>query len=127
MRKEIENWWKQAEHDMEVAAYNLKGGMLDAAAFYCEQSIEKALKAFIMLTQKRSPGAIHSLLKLGKIAEIPEEFYVLLKKLTPEYYLSRYPDVAEDVPYLLYKEQLVKDLIDEAKGVLAWIRTQMKE
>jgi len=29
---------------LEVAEYNLKGNMLDAAAFYSQQAVEKALK-----------------------------------------------------------------------------------
>jgi HEPN domain-containing protein len=36
MKKEVKNWLEQAEHDIEVAEYNLKGNMLDVAAFYSE-------------------------------------------------------------------------------------------
>jgi HEPN domain-containing protein len=48
MKKEVKNWLEQAEHDIEVAEYNLEGNMLDAAAFYSQQAAEKALKSLIM-------------------------------------------------------------------------------
>jgi hypothetical protein len=44
MNEEVKNWLEQAEHDIEVAEYNLKGNMLDAAVFYSQQATEKALK-----------------------------------------------------------------------------------
>ena len=43
--KESSRWWKHSLSDLETAEYNLKGGMLNAAAFYAQQAAEKALKA----------------------------------------------------------------------------------
>ena len=44
MKKEVTIWLEEAEHDIDVADYNLKGNMLDAADFYSQQAAEKALK-----------------------------------------------------------------------------------
>ncbi len=127
MREEIERWLLQSHHDLDIAEYNLKGKFLDGAAFYCHQSIEKALKAYILFTKKESPGPLHSLIKLGKIANVPKEYHLFLRQLTPEYYLSRYPDAVEDVPYVLYEEDAVSHLIEKAKELLKWLNTQMKK
>jgi HEPN domain-containing protein len=127
MREEIKNWWEQAKHDLRVSEYNLNGDMLDAAAFYCQQSIEKALKAYILFSKKESPGPIHSLVKLGRIAGLPHKFNTFLKKLSPEYYTSRYPDAVEDVPYTIYESAEVKGLISNAQELIKWLSTQMKE
>ena len=127
MRKEIENWWKQAEHDLKSAEYNFKGNILDVAAFYCQQGVEKALKAYILFTKKKSPGPIHSLIRLGYIAEISKEYLPFLRQLTPEYYLSRYPDAVEDVPYELYEKSEISLLINKAKELLQWLNTHIKE
>ncbi len=127
MREEINRWWMQAVHDLEASEYNLKGKILDVAAFYCQQSVEKALKAYILFKKKESPGPIHSLVKLGKIADVPKEYSAFLRQLTPEYYLSRYPDAVEDVPYSLYEEEDVSSLIKKAKELLKWLNIQMKK
>jgi len=44
MKKEVKIWLEEAEHDIDVAEYNLEGNMLDAAAFFSQQAAEKALK-----------------------------------------------------------------------------------
>ena len=43
--KEAEKWWEKAKKDLVTAEYNLKGDMLDAAAFFAQQAVEKALKS----------------------------------------------------------------------------------
>lgn len=127
MREEAERWWKQAEHDMKTAEYNLKGEILDAAAFYCQQAVEKALKAIFIHIKKSSPGATHSLVYLANELELPVKFYRFLKELSTEFIVSRYPDVAGDVPYKTYKKEVVQDYIKEAKEVIEWLKSQTKK
>ncbi|HLD10635.1 MAG TPA: HEPN domain-containing protein [Candidatus Nanoarchaeia archaeon] len=127
MRKEIENWWKQAKYDLETAKILLKTERYDAASFYCQQTIEKALKAYILETKKESPGPIHSLIKLANEAKIPEKFHKFLKNLSPDYYLARYPDASEELPYLIYKKTEVEENIKMAQEVIKWLETRMKK
>jgi len=70
-----------------------------AAAFWSQQAAEKMLKALYLSEKKTSPGPTHSLTMLGRELHIPNDYYGLLRELTKEYYLSRYPDASEDVPY----------------------------
>ncbi len=45
MKEEIKNWWDKAEDDLEKAIILYKNRKYDGTAFYCQQSIEKGLKA----------------------------------------------------------------------------------
>ncbi|MBI5392341.1 HEPN domain-containing protein [Candidatus Woesearchaeota archaeon] len=48
MRKEIQNWFDQSKDDFDGANYNFNGGKYYIAAFLCQQSVEKALKALFL-------------------------------------------------------------------------------
>jgi HEPN domain-containing protein len=59
-RRDVRLWWTQATHDLGTAEHNLAGERYDAAIFYCEQAVEKALKALTIHTKRLSPGPTHS-------------------------------------------------------------------
>jgi HEPN domain-containing protein len=109
MRNEIRRWWKQGENDLEKAEVLFKSKNFDGTSFYCQQAVEKTLKALILLKSKEKNTEGHSLIYLGKLAKIPESFFYGLKKLSPQYFISRYPDITEEVPYELYDEKLAKE------------------
>ena len=125
MRKEISNWLKQANRDCEVAEKNFNLKEYYAAAFWAQQAVEKGLKALILeKTKEKALG--HSLVYLGKIASVPENFISKLKKLSPQYFLARYPDASEDTPFELYDSEITKELVEISKEVLGWINNQLK-
>jgi len=126
MREEAENWWKQAEYDLKAAEYNFTGEYYGVAAFYCQQAVEKALKALYIEKRRESPGPTHSLTKLARDCGLPKEFMGALRRLTSEYYLSRYPDATEDVPFMTYEKQDVRDYLEDAKRALKWINTALR-
>jgi len=82
MRKEIENWWRQAEKDLEKAHWLSAGEHFDGTALYCQQAVEKALKALILRTTREKKIAGHSLVHLGKMAKVPARFLPGLRKLS---------------------------------------------
>ncbi|MEM2918090.1 MAG: HEPN domain-containing protein [Candidatus Altiarchaeota archaeon] len=45
MTNEVETWLKQAVEDLETANILYKNKKYKAAAFYCQQAVEKAFKA----------------------------------------------------------------------------------
>ena len=51
MREEIKNLWEQTEKDFEVAEKNFKIKEYYVSAFFCQQSVEKTLKAFFMISK----------------------------------------------------------------------------
>ncbi|MDD1754323.1 MAG: HEPN domain-containing protein [Methanothrix sp.] len=127
MRDDVKNWWEQAKHDLYAAKFNFDGGLYDVSAFYCHQSIEKGLKALCILKNKESPGKTHSLIFLGRSCELPERYYPFLKRLTPEFVLSRYPDISGELPFLLYDREWVENYLKKADEVLSWIESQMSK
>lgn len=126
MRKEIENWWKQGKNDVEKAKVLFTSKNYDGASFFCQQAVEKTLKALILYKSKEKNTEGHSLIYLGKLAGIPEHFFSGLKKLSPQYFISRYPDVTEEVPYELYDEKLAKEFMGIAEEVVKWIEKRLQ-
>ncbi|MCX8000881.1 MAG: HEPN domain-containing protein, partial [Leptospiraceae bacterium] len=59
--------------------------------------------------------------------EIPEEYMRILRDLTPDFVISRYPDVAGEVPYEIYDESIVKDKLDGAKKVIEWVKKELEK
>ena len=127
MREEVENWWKQAERDLLSArnAFNSKDYYL--VAFLCQQTVEKALKALYIKKKKESPGATHSLVFLGKSTGIPEQFYGALRRLSPDFVITRYPDAAHGLPYELYDEGIAKERMNLAKEVIGWVKEELEK
>ena len=125
IRRDVRLWWEQAKHDLGTAEYNLAGARHDAAIFFCQQAVEKALKALAIHTKKQSPGPTHSLVTLGRVCGVPKKFSRFLRTLTSEYFLSRYPDAAGDVPYTLYDGTEAREYLNTSKELLQWVAKQL--
>ena len=104
-----------------------KSRNFDGTAFYCQQAVEKVLKALILLKTKEKKTEGHSLIYLGKTAELPHNFFSGLKKLSPQYFISRYPDITESLPYENYDSEIAKEQLERARRIFKWLNTQMKE
>jgi HEPN domain-containing protein len=127
MREEARLWWEQAKHDLETADYLLEGQRLDAASFYFQQAVEKALKAFYIHGQREAPGPTHSLTKLARDCGLPGHFLAFLRRLTGEYYLSRYPDASEDLPFKAYDVEEIRDTARLSHEVLTWLEHRISK
>ncbi|MBD3203283.1 HEPN domain-containing protein [Candidatus Woesearchaeota archaeon] len=127
MREEIKNWWEQAKHDLKAAKKNLEIKEYYLVAFLSQQAVEKGLKALIMLKSKERIIPIHSLVKLGKKVNIDKKLLTDLRILSPEYIITRYPDVVESVPHENYDQSIAKDRIKRAERIFKWLNTQIKE
>ncbi|OFV68420.1 MAG: DNA-binding protein [Candidatus Syntrophoarchaeum caldarius] len=125
MRKEVKEWWKQALKDLDSAEKNLNIGEYYLTAFLCQQSVEKSLKALYIHKLKESPGPTHSLIFLGKEVGIPEEYHSTLRRLSPDFVITRYPDAAHTVPYELYDEEIAKERLERSMKVIEWIRKEL--
>jgi len=57
MRKEVKEWWKQSKRDL-ITAENCKNSKdYYAGAFFCQQSVEKGLKALYIAKKRMFSGA----------------------------------------------------------------------
>jgi len=125
MREEILLWWKQAERDVKTAMNCRRSGDYYAAAFFCQQAVEKALKALYMKKKKKSSGPTHSLTFLGRETGVARGKIPFLRKLTAEYFVSRYPDALRDVPANAYTEEDIDQYLKETGEVLQWVKRQI--
>jgi len=127
MRREISNWWEQAKRDLVSAENSMNCGDFYLCAFMCQQAVEKGLKAFSMIKTKVRVFSTHSLVELGRKVGVSEDLLKDLRKLSPEYTISRYPDLTESLPYENYDIEIAKEQLERAGRVFKWLSTQMKE
>lgn len=125
MRREIVHWWEQAKEDLETARYNANGGRLYAAAFFCHQAAEKALKALAIAQTREPPPATHSLAVLGRTVGAPAHLSRFLKELTTEYVVSRYPNATDEIPARLYDRETIEEYLARTEEVLRWVQTEL--
>ena len=117
MKQEVKRWMAQAKEDYDTAKFDFEGKKYKAAAFWCQQSAEKALKA-LTLKKTGKIKKIHDLVILGKDAGIPPNLLSKLKELTLAYVYSRYPDVS-NVNNLKDK---VSHFLKVSEEVLKWTK-----
>lgn len=117
----------QGKKDLEAAEKNLKIGEYYLVAFLCQQAVEKALKALYIHKKRQSPGQTHSLTKLARDCGVHKKYTTFLRHLTSEYFLSRYPDATEDVPYMMYEEEDVRNYLNKSKEILDWVASKIEK
>ena len=122
MRKESQNWWRQALADLEAAKDNLTMGHYFVSAFLCQQAAEKALKVVFMETLRERPPHTHSLIEVGRRLSAPSPIQSALRRLTPAYVITRYPDAATGIPAELYDEGMARTHLDDAEEVFRWAK-----
>ena len=125
MRPEAELWWKQGLEDLDTAVSNLSTKKYYAAAFFCQQAAEKALKAVYIEAKREQQPKTHNLLDLGKLLKVPRNILDALIELNPEYVVTRYPDAANGLPAEMYNEEIAKRKIEKARKVMAWARQKL--
>jgi len=119
MKEEIGDWIKKAESDLDVAKYNFKGNKIDAAAFFCQQATEKALKA-VYIKKFDSLLKIHDLVLLSKKVEAPQEIIDLCKVLTSYYIETRYPGLFQK-----FSEKEVAEALMSSEKVIEWAKKNL--
>lgn len=126
MRKEIIDWFKQAENDLYKAEILFNGEAFDGAVFFYHQAVEKALKALFLLKFRETPSG-HSLLFMAKKLNVPEEFMPIIKELNTEYLTTRYPDIAQGPPFELYDKNVASRYRGVAKKVIKWVKSKINQ
>jgi len=118
--KEASKWWKHSITDLKTAEYNLRGGMLNAAAFYSQQAAEKALKALQIKKLDRFERT-HDLVYLAKSVEAPDTIVKLCGLIAPFYTVTRYPDVE-----VSFDERKVSSVVEATREVVQWVERTLK-
>jgi len=126
LRFEVRLWWAQARRDLRIGERNHAHRDYEAAVFYCEQAVEKALKALLMHRTGTPAPRIHSLPELGRLVRIDPKMLPFLTDLAPHYMVSRYPDAAGVVTKDLYDGRISLRFLRGSKEVLSWCRRRLR-
>ncbi len=117
--EDSKKWMDLSERDMETAKKNKDIEEYEAAAFFCHQAAEKALKA-VYISKYKNLKKTHDLFLLAEEVNA-EELKEVCRELTPAYLYTRYPDV-ENIENI---KELVDDFIDYSKQVIEWSKKQL--
>ncbi len=120
-------WIAFAERDLSYARRMARSGMYDACAFFCEQAVEKMLKARYLSRERRDAPRTHQIVKLAQIVGLAGDLAEDLHDLERDYMQSRYPDMGWARGELVYDASVAEERLAVAERVLAWLREQMEE
>src|SRR3989344_22290 len=121
MKPETRRWLAQSDEEFKTAVINFRVKKYFSAAFLCQQSVEKGLKA-MLIEKTRDFPKIHDLLKLAQLNKSPDRIQELCTLLNPAYTASRYPDVPKK-----YTQEECHQLVNSCKEVLAWIKKNLRK
>lgn len=129
MKPNTQNWIEIADDDFDVAEHLFEKTKYMHCLFFCQQAIEKVLKAVYFEKYNKTPPRKHDLIALSKSAGIfPElddtgkELFVLLS----QYYIeSRY---AEDRKELAKNctRAIAEDILKKTGEINKWLKTSLK-
>ena len=128
MKPKTNNWLKLAEEDYEIAGHLLQKKKHLYCFFFCQQSIEKALKAVYYEKYNKTPPRKHDLEILadaaGVLAQLDESQQDFLDTLSLYYIESRY---AEDRDALAKHctNKVTKDAFEQTGVILTWLKNNL--
>ena len=125
MRPEAQFWWEEAEAELEGAPHLLESKDYHLCAFFCQQAVEKGLKALWIYQHKEMPPKTHDLTELASHLDAPGRFGTALLELNPLFATTRYPDAANGVPARMYNEEIARARLRDAEEVMAWCRSEL--
>lgn len=124
--KSPEEWFKQADYDLETAIAMFNSGRYIYTVFMCHLSVEKALKGLYAKKFEKDPPKIHNLNYFcEKIdIEIDTEKRDFIDNLNNLSVPTRYP---EELERLLrdYKKEETEDVLKKTKELLKWLKQRI--
>ncbi len=118
-----DEWFKQADYDMDTAEFMFSGGRYFYSVFMCHLSIEKALKGIYIRKFEDAPPKTHNILYLLEFIDLdlPEDMYDFVFTLNRVSVLTRYPDnlqkMLED-----YNKGKTDEILGKSKELLRWLK-----
>jgi HEPN domain-containing protein len=123
VEKQIEYWKSGAEEDFAAAQSLLEKGHFRHCLFFAHLSIEKILKAHVVIATRDIPPRIHSLIRLAELAglKLEPQQEQFLREFGVYQLEGRYPD-SEQIPLDL---NAAKDDLSKAEEILRWLKNQL--
>jgi HEPN domain-containing protein len=121
VREEARRWIAQGRAELAMARSLVASGGFSGAAFHCHQAAEMVLKGLWIHRKRSASPRFHDLVQLGAELDAPDSVRGALRRLNPEYVISRYPDAANGVPAENYDRARAQELVALAEQVEAWV------
>jgi len=121
MRAEARRWIEQGRAELVMARSLAESGGFSGAAFHSHQAAEMSMKGLWIHLKRSAAPRFHDLVELGTELGAPENVLAALRRLNPEYVVSRYPDAANGVPAHNYDRARALELIGLAEEVERWV------
>lgn len=124
----FEDWLVKAKRDSDTAFLNHRNnGYTDTTCYFCHQTVEKALKAFLLATGVKKLPYIHSLPVLLAFCKKKDEEFVELTelciKLNKYYIETKYPIS----PPFDYSKDEAEEAIKSADEILKFVEKKIKQ
>ena len=126
MANRAEDWFAQAERDLEQASASREEKRHEWACFAAQQSAEKAATALHLHCGQEVWGHVVARLLRELPGSVPEELIDRAKVLDNFYVASRYPNGhPEGAPFEHYGPIQSEEALRHAGAILEFIRAQM--
>ena len=128
-RETADRWFRQAEHDLQMAKKLEEESPADAC-YFAEQSSQKALKAVLYLHGARSQPE-HSVALLARLCQQKDSDFgrfISVGTAMDQYYIpTRYPDALADpaVPFESYSATQATEAVCLASEILETVRAKL--
>jgi len=122
------DWLKQAQRDLGFAETGAAAGYHEGAAFYAQQSAEKAVKALIQFIHGgvRGHSITEMLRQLGESIDVAAGLLDAAQELDKVYVTSRYPNgFTSGAPADYFNAKSSGELLGYARAILEWCRSQI--
>ncbi len=128
MTNRAQDWFAQAERDLEQALASKKDGRHEWACFAAEQAAEKAVKALHLALGQEAWGHVVARLLSELPMTVPDKLVQKAKVLDNFYVATRYANShSEGPPFEHYGPIQSEDAIKYAREILSFVRLQMAE
>jgi HEPN domain-containing protein len=130
MPNRADDWYKQAQHDFELAVDIRRSKRHEWACFAAQQAAEKAVKALHLSLRQEAWGHVVARLlrELPGHITVPAELVEQAQVLDNFYIPTRYPDShPEGAPFEHYGPLQSQEAIRYASAILAFVRLQMAQ
>jgi HEPN domain-containing protein len=123
LSKQIDYWTTGSQEDFAAAQSLLEKGHYRHSLFFVHLSLEKMLKALVVIKTNNVPPKIHNLTRLSEIAEISVELKIanFLRSFDMYQLAGRYPDhgkIALDLKIATEKLTMAGEIIQWLKAKL---------
>jgi HEPN domain-containing protein len=123
-----QDWFRQAERDLDQAESSRREGHHEWCCFICQQAAEKAVKAVHLHSGQEAWGHVVAklLAELPDPVQVPDDLIEKARVLDAYYIAPRYPNGhPEGSPFEHYGKLQSGEAIHHAREILEFARSQM--